>query len=668
MQIGPEDLSNAKLDVDHIAELATSTAATAVDRKGNLKLTWSGIQETYPEAVTVPALAAPEGAKKVGATLDDPGATPTDSARLMSDRPSISNFGAPVDGVTPSNASFQEMAAACDARLARFIYVPSWNTNHRIAAPVVVNSPGIRIFGDHGGSYNRGTPKRGWLEAAAGITRMIDLGNSRTTGNPADNWQIDGISLRQAAGVTARTVDGIAFTSRTNGPDRGVLMRSVSFIGLKDAITIENPDISANLATLDIQSCVFQGCISAINAKGRMFAFRFVGNQCEQNIGTNGVIRGSIDGPITIDDNILEGQPNAISIDIPPTFGNSPSFRSSKNYFEANSGDYVYRFRNSAPANFTVGPNYNQNITSTDYILVQDSLSSMLLDAYDPYPVAFDNAQTTLRYGSNILRNPQRAYKVRRVGAKPTEVVISDFAALLDDDPAWTTGLPGATGTVASTPYGSRLCALNGAFVSVPLAVTTGDLIVFNVLCRAEQQVAGNLNPQVWNQGQSTLVKEWGDSGIASTLIGRWAVVSFAFVAQTTTASMLFRLRVATGTYTSAIAGIAARNFGTYANTISDSKLITPVRPYLPEGLRGSAAYTPPSLAAGAIGASTTITVNGADLGDSVTGISFSLDSQGVEFLARVSAPNTVTVIPRNPTAGSISLGAGTIRAMVKKA
>lgn len=61
MQIGPEDLSNAKLDVDHIAELATSTAATAMDRKGNLKLTWSGIQETYPDAVTAPALASEAG-------------------------------------------------------------------------------------------------------------------------------------------------------------------------------------------------------------------------------------------------------------------------------------------------------------------------------------------------------------------------------------------------------------------------------------------------------------------------------------------------------------------------------------------------------------------------------------------------------------------------------
>ena len=36
------DLTNAKLDVDHIAEVATSTASTAADRLGNIKDTIKG--------------------------------------------------------------------------------------------------------------------------------------------------------------------------------------------------------------------------------------------------------------------------------------------------------------------------------------------------------------------------------------------------------------------------------------------------------------------------------------------------------------------------------------------------------------------------------------------------------------------------------------------------
>jgi hypothetical protein len=37
------DLANAKLDVDHIASLATSAALTATDRLGNVKMTWAGL-------------------------------------------------------------------------------------------------------------------------------------------------------------------------------------------------------------------------------------------------------------------------------------------------------------------------------------------------------------------------------------------------------------------------------------------------------------------------------------------------------------------------------------------------------------------------------------------------------------------------------------------------
>lgn len=81
----------------------------------------------------------------------------------------------------------------------------------------------------------------------------------------------------------------------------------------------------------------------------------------------------------------------------------------------------------------------------------------------------------------------------------------------------------------------------------------------------------------------------------------------------------------------------------------------------------GQATYDPPSLAAGAIGSPTTVTATGAALGDPIENLSFSLDTQGVEFLARVSAANTVTIIPRNPTAGTIDLASGTLRVQVRR-
>ena len=58
----------------------------------------------------------------------------------------------------------------------------------------------------------------------------------------------------------------------------------------------------------------------------------------------------------------------------------------------------------------------------------------------------------------------------------------------------------------------------------------------------------------------------------------------------------------------------------------------------------------------------------GAALGDQVTGVSFSLDQQLIDFHGYVSAADTVTVILRNNTGGAIDLASGTLRVRVIKA
>lgn len=78
----------------------------------------------------------------------------------------------------------------------------------------------------------------------------------------------------------------------------------------------------------------------------------------------------------------------------------------------------------------------------------------------------------------------------------------------------------------------------------------------------------------------------------------------------------------------------------------------------------GSATYDPPSLADGA-GATTTVTVTGAALGDFVTGVSFSLDLQGITVTAWVSAADTVSVRFQNESGGILDLASGTLRVMV---
>lgn len=79
----------------------------------------------------------------------------------------------------------------------------------------------------------------------------------------------------------------------------------------------------------------------------------------------------------------------------------------------------------------------------------------------------------------------------------------------------------------------------------------------------------------------------------------------------------------------------------------------------------GSVVYDPPSLADGA-GATTTVTVTGAALGDYAVA-SFSLDLQGITVTAWVSAANTVSVRFQNESGGVLDLASGTLRAAVRK-
>jgi hypothetical protein len=82
--------------------------------------------------------------------------------------------------------------------------------------------------------------------------------------------------------------------------------------------------------------------------------------------------------------------------------------------------------------------------------------------------------------------------------------------------------------------------------------------------------------------------------------------------------------------------------------------------------LHGSATYDAASLldAAGATG---TVTVTGAALGDFVVGLSFGVDLQGITCTAYVSAANTVSFRLQNESGGTLDLASTTVRALVAK-
>jgi hypothetical protein len=98
---------------------------------------------------------------------------------------------------------------------------------------------------------------------------------------------------------------------------------------------------------------------------------------------------------------------------------------------------------------------------------------------------------------------------------------------------------------------------------------------------------------------------------------------------------------------------------------ILDSILVdmTAVRTVLGGILTGSATYDAASLTDGT-GATTTVTVTGAALGDFVI-ISHGVDLAGITVTGYVSAADTVSVRFQNESGGTLDLASSTLRALV---
>lgn len=82
--------------------------------------------------------------------------------------------------------------------------------------------------------------------------------------------------------------------------------------------------------------------------------------------------------------------------------------------------------------------------------------------------------------------------------------------------------------------------------------------------------------------------------------------------------------------------------------------------------LFGSATYDAASLLDGA-GATGTVTVTGAALGDFVVGLSLGVDLAGITCTGYVSAANTVSFRLQNESGGTLDLASTTVRALVAK-
>src|SRR3546814_185743 len=208
--------------------------------------------------------------------------------------------------------------------------------------------PGAMIRGDKGASYNRGLKKNGNLiirDAAAAI-RIGGAGVAPgdAFNNIADMWVVKDLGFMPATGTAYKSKIGVLFSRHTNGPDRGIILDGVSGTGLRSVFELTPAPVGTmiSLACLVIERSNLTGNRYGVYAPpgARVYCLRAVGNQAEQNNNgagadgyDGGFLHGDIQGAVSIMDNMLEGQPDAVDLN---STGAAIRARFGYNYLESN--------------------------------------------------------------------------------------------------------------------------------------------------------------------------------------------------------------------------------------------------------------------------------------------------------------------------------------------
>jgi hypothetical protein len=482
-------------------------------------------------------------------------------------------LGAPTDGVTDASVFFQALANRCDAGAETGVFVPNNKLNFHLDSPIVFTRPDVKLWGVKGAGYHLGAndDKGGNFVVGASARCAIDFGDSAAVGAVrTGQWNVANIGIKQAIGVTAKTKNGLEFTSAHNGPHRGAIVRELSANDMNAAIFVKDPGVSVSLATLVIENSVMANGNYGLLSAGNVLGMRFVGNQCEQN--SLGAIHGTFSGPIKIQDNMLEGQPNTINIQPYLPFGNRPFVDISSNYFEANSGDYVAQVNSSSTdTRVTMKDNFRYSMAASDYLRLRGSMFDVQM--FDEEPVTLTSG-VRVSYGSRIVGSRVPTFELRgsSTTSRQFDVALSDYSNLLDAKADHVHALaPGGASILAITPYGERRCCANGETIgTIAAACAVGDLVVVNALCRLDENGA---LPQLFNQEYLPL-SGGGVTGYDTD--GRWALISYGFRARDSATSMDFRFISSTN---SLLLGVAVKNYG--AMTTDESAKIA-IRPCLP--------------------------------------------------------------------------------------
>ena len=526
------------------------------------------------------------------------------------------------------------------------------------AAPITVvfdTFRSLRLVGTSSPGFTDVRPGGSRITGASGIAALFIFTKTTVTTWGGYSFECENIDFDG----NNRTI-GSAIVNKIGGaPMRPFNVYNSNFRAFQKAIysDISATGLATGICQVNIEGCNFQGNDYALYGKGQsaIVDLRFVGNVCEQNlmggIYTEATANGSLMGSFAITDNLLEGQPNSIVIN-----GGLANGEIKRNYFEFDTADIINLSFVNPNSSVDIGPNFYYSCSGASVFVnngkvhIDQNLnqSGIKLDTLNSSPHSVINNQGIL-----YPRSWNRAYIMEigstqlNSGVAPSTIDSGAFLSYLDK--------------FELTPAGEvSIDNISGAGVMVTTGATlnAGDALVAVSIVRA---VSGTPEVALYvYDNTNNYITNSHSVGLSGVELGRWFLIAAAVKTSVPSGGACRALWLASG----GVIDVAKTYTYKIAAPVDNA---TPVYLYYPYSspLYGSATYDPPSLVDGA-GATTTVTVTGAALGDFAEA-SFSNDLQGITVTAWVSAPNTVGVRFQNETGGTIDLASGTLQVRVRK-
>lgn len=578
------------------------------------------------------------------------------------------------DGVNNDSVGLQALATSVDLGLKPYMFFPFYNNSYKLNSTVVIQEP-MMLWGDAVPTYNRGDGKQG--KVLLNTLIGFNLGNGRTTGavldinnklskNPADQWTVKNIAfLPKDTGTQNNTQVAILHDSKTNGPDRGFIMREVSGRNLKHVLHIKDNNIQTCLATLVVEGCCLSINALPIYAEGNCWSSRIVGNQIEQNV--DGAIHGVFHGGLTIHDNMIEGNKNSIYIKDHPQDRNGCYLSLQNNYFELNSGDYlvkmdsfngnsIYSARNYVTGYLSddgITPNIGLNRPVDHYLLTNNYTSINILDRLS---VSF--------YGlsSCSADNNLKRFLIYSGYSSLTRVMSKlEDAVLNAENSASLTTIANKINTDVGLLYEVRK---SSAYTAIPLIVQANDVIQMSFSYYTNDPAVNPTNITVVEQGTggAQLVSAAGFNPISA--VGKIQTANYIFTVQANATggrAFMFKLDTNDITKTLSIVGASAKKIGTYnpsaINPVDNRFVVSKSKPpffKVSDGLTYSVVLAETIVpTSGSI--VKTYTVSGATNSNRVEAVLSSYLAD-LSVIARVSAVDTVQVSIKNNGTTSITI------------